>query len=376
MSSTKHDPLPPLSLYLHYPWCLSKCPYCDFNSHQVRDSDDRDAYLKRLRADIRQNAHLAQGRKLQSVYFGGGTPSLMQPSEVAALIEEVDRQFGLPDEITLETNPGTFEKQKFQEFRSAGVTRLSIGVQSFQDDKLVSLGRVHDSKQALQAVNSALQLFDRVNIDLMYGLPHQSIEDALSDLHRAIATGVGHLSWYQLTIEPRTVFSRRPPTLPKEAATLSMERAGLEALKQAGFERYEISAFSCEGQSCRHNLNYWQFGDYIGVGAGAHGKLTTADGPVRTEYARQPRLYVDRGDDRHRVSTIAEDCLPVEFMMNALRLTEGVEEALFEAHTGLELSRIDKVIERLRNLGLMQTTHLGLTEHGLTLLDSLVAEFL
>ena len=368
--------LPPLSLYLHYPWCLAKCPYCDFNSHQVKESDDRQAYLRQLREDLRQSAALAQDRKLESLYIGGGTPSLMQPSEVVALLEEIDRQFGVPDEITLESNPGTFEAEKFEGFRSAGVTRLSIGVQSFQDDKLVALGRVHDANEALHAATNALQIFERVNIDLMYGLPGQSIADALFDLERAIGTGVEHISWYQLTIEPRTVFYRRPPVLPKETATLSIEEAGLEALKQAGFERYEISAFARRGESCIHNLNYWRFGDYLGVGAGAHGKLTTSSGPIRTEFARQPRLYLAGRDDRHRVSPIAQESLPVEFMMNALRLIEGVEESLFEARTGIEFSRIAERVEQLRNLGFLQPSRLGLTERGLTLLDSVVAEFL
>ncbi len=368
--------LVPLSLYLHYPWCVAKCPYCDFNSHEAKESDDRDAYLARLTEDLRASASLGGGRKLESVYLGGGTPSLMQVSEVAALLEEIDRQFGLPAEITLETNPGTFEAEKFRGFRSAGVTRLSIGVQSFQDDKLGALGRIHDTNEALRAATNAVQIFNHVNLDLMYGLPGQSIEDALSDLERAIGTGAGHISWYQLTIEPRTVFHRRRPILPKESETLSMESAGLEALERARLERYEISAFARRGEACRHNLNYWQFGDYLGVGAGAHGKLTTPDGPLRTQFARQPRLYLAGNGDRHRVSPIAEESLPVEFMMNALRLIQGVEASLFEMHTGLEDSRIAEKLTHLRDLGLMREAHLGLTKRGLTLLDSVVAEFL
>lgn len=368
--------LPPLSLYLHYPWCLAKCPYCDFNSHQARDSDDRGAYLRQLLEDLRECRRLVEGRKLESLYFGGGTPSLMQPSEVGALLEEIDRLFGLPDEITLESNPGTFEVGRFKGFRAAGVTRLSIGAQSFQNDKLVSLGRVHDANEALHAATEGRRIFDQVNIDLMYGLPDQTLDDALFDLARAIATGVEHISWYQLTIEPRTMFHRRPPVLPKEREALSIEQAGCESLQQAGFARYEISAFARRGQACRHNLNYWKFGDFLGVGAGAHGKLTTSGGALRTEFVRQPRLYSAGRENRQRVSPISEESLPVEFMMNALRLIAGVEESLFKARTGIALSEIAVTVRRLRDQGLMQRTNLGLTERGLTLLDSVVGEFL
>ncbi len=365
----------PLSLYVHYPWCLSKCPYCDFNSHEVRASDDRDAYFTRLKADIRQQAEFAQGRALTSVYIGGGTPSLMQPAEVASLLAEIDRHLGCPAEITLEANPGTFEKDRFTGFHAAGVTRLSIGAQSFQDSKLRSLGRVHDAGEVVRAADMAMQLFAHVNIDLMYGLPGQSVDEALDDLQRAIAAGVSHVSWYQLTLEPRTQFYRYPPRLPDEAHLLSMETAGLELLAQAGFKRYEISAFARCGHLCRHNINYWQFGDYLGVGAGAHGKLTTPRGPLRSEYCRQPRLYTGSGDDRYRVAPIAEESLPVEFMMNALRLIDGVEESLFERHTGLGLSHIAGTLDALRERGLLRPSHLGLTGRGLRFLDSVVAEF-
>ena len=368
--------LPPLSLYLHYPWCIAKCPYCDFNSHQVKQGDDQQAYLARLIEDLGKASRFAAGRPLTSVYLGGGTPSLLQGSELERLLGEVDKCFGLPEEVTLETNPGTFELEKFKDFRAAGVNRLSIGVQSFQDDKLAALGRVHDSREALNAVASALGLFDRVNLDLMYGLPGQSLEDAQSDLRRAIGMGVGHISWYQLTIEPRTLFHRRPPKLPSENQAIFMEAAGLQLLEEADYRRYEVSAFARKGEECAHNLNYWEFGDYIGTGAGAHGKLTMREGLFRTRQVRQPRLYAFPRPDQVSVEPITEDSLAVEFMMNALRLVEGVSESSFEERTGLPLSRISAQLGRLRALGLMRWNRLGLTESGLKVLDSVVAEFL
>lgn len=368
---------PPLALYVHYPWCLSKCPYCDFNSHQVKQGDDQAAYQDRLVQDLGRLSRRSQGRPLTSVYFGGGTPSLMRPREVERLLQEIDRGFGLPDEITLETNPGTFELEKFRDFQSLGITRLSIGVQSFQDDKLGALGRVHNAREARNAVSDALRIFERVNLDLMYALPGQSLEDACSDLSRAITEGVGHISWYQLTIEPRTVFYRRPPPLlPVEDDAIAMEEAGLDLLQQADYGRYEISAFARQDQVCQHNINYWRFGDYMGVGAGAHGKLTGRRGPVRTQVARQPRRYVLPDIDHFSEQPIAEQSLAVEFMMNALRLTEGVDESLFEARTGQPLARIQPQLDKLRALGLMRQDRLGLTASGLRLLDSVVAEFL
>ncbi len=368
--------LPPLSLYLHYPWCIAKCPYCDFNSHERKTNVDTAAYLRQLVADIRESKALAGGRPLASVYFGGGTPSLMSAREVTEVLAAVEETHGLPDEITLESNPGSFEQDKFEAFRAAGITRLSIGVQSFQDDKLRSLGRVHGGDEALRAASSAVEMFDRVNVDLMYGLPAQTAEDALSDLETACSLGVGHLSWYQLTIEPRTVFHRRPPLLPVEAEALEMEAAGLEKLDAAGFRRYEISAFAKDDQTCQHNLNYWQFGDYLGVGAGAHGKLTSGNNAIRTSFARQPRRFSGEVPDRFNEAPIAEESLPVEFMMNALRLIDGVDEELFEARTGIPLIRIQETLGELRAAGLMRSDRLGLTAKGLRFLDSVVGEFL
>lgn len=361
---------------MHYPWCLSKCPYCDFNSHQVKASDDQEAYQNRLIQDLKAAGRLADGRSLTSVYFGGGTPSLMRPSQIECLLREIDRNFGLPDEITLETNPGTFELDKFKDFHRAGVTRLSIGVQSFKDDQLSALGRVHSAREALQALSGALHIFERVNLDLMYALPAQSIKDACLDLSRAVTEGVGHISWYQLTIEPRTVFHRRPPLLPIEDEAIAMEEAGIDLLQNAGFDRYEISAFAHQAHNCQHNLNYWQFGDYIGVGAGAHGKLTRREGPVRTQVVRQPRLYADPGFDHYSEQPIAKDGLPVEFMMNALRLLDGVDEMIFEQRTGQPLAGILPRLRELRALGLMHEDRLALTASGIRVLDSVVAEFL
>lgn len=368
--------LPPVGLYLHYPWCIAKCPYCDFNSHQVKSGDDHEAYIARLIEDLGRARGLAAGRALASVYLGGGTPSLMRASEVERLLIEVDKWFGLPDEVTLETNPGTFELEKFKDFRSAGVTRLSIGVQSFQDEKLASLGRVHGAGEASSAVSGALKIFDCVNLDIMYGLPGQTLEDARSDLQLAIKEGVGHISWYQLTIEPRTVFHRRPPQLPTEDEAVSIDEAGLEILRESGYQRYEISAFAKRGHACAHNLNYWKFGDYIGIGAGAHGKLTMREGPIRTQQVRQPRLYMNPEPERLSMEPIAEESRAVEFMMNALRLIEGVPEPLFEERTRMPLSTVSPILDRLRSFGLMREDRLGLTAKGLGLLDSVVAEFL
>jgi len=366
----------PLSLYVHYPWCIAKCPYCDFNSHEHKANVDSAAYVHQLVADIRESEASAHGRSLTSVYFGGGTPSLMSPKEVAMVLAAVEDTYGLPDEITLESNPGTFERDKFEAFRAAGVTRLSIGVQSFQDDKLCALGRVHNGNEAVHAVSSAVEIFHRVNVDLMYGLPAQTVEDALFDLDQACSLGAAHLSWYQLTIEPRTVFHRRPPLLPVEAEALEMEAAGLDRLDATGFRRYEISAFARDDQACRHNLNYWQFGDYLGVGAGAHGKLTNANSAIRTSFARQPRRYCRDAADRFSATPVAEESLPVEFMMNALRLIDGVDEALFEGRTGMPLERIQKTLDELRATGLMRPDRLCLTGKGLRFLDSAVAAFL
>ena len=374
MESSFSVPLP-VSLYLHYPWCIAKCPYCDFNSHERKAKDDSQPYVQQLITDIRSSAARVAG-PLTSVYFGGGTPSLMQPSEVRRVLAAVADSFGLPDEITLESNPGTFERDKFRAFRDAGITRLSVGVQSFQSSKLRALGRVHDADEARHAVSSALEIFDRVNVDLMYGLPEQSVDDALFDLDCAIGMGVGQLSWYQLTIERRTVFHRRPPVLPIECDALAMEAAGLELLDAAGLDRYEISAFAKDGEQCRHNLNYWQFGDYIGIGAGAHGKRSVNGRTVRTSFARQPRRYVGGESDRYREEAVPDESLPVEFMMNALRLIDGVDEALFKARTGVPLSRIADTLDALRDQGLMHRERLGLSTRGVPLLDSVVAEFL
>jgi len=368
---------PPLSLYVHYPWCIAKCPYCDFNSHEKKAGVDSAAYVRQLAADIRESRALGYGRSLTGIYFGGGTPSLMSPKDVTDVLDAARDTFGLPDEITLESNPSTFERDKFEAFRAAGVTRVSIGVQSFQDDKLSTLGRVHSADEAARAISSAVEIFDHVNVDLMYGLPAQTLEDALSDMEQACSSGAGHVSWYQLTIEPRTVFHRRPPPLlAVEKQALEMEEAGLEKLAAAGFRRYEISAFAKGDEACRHNLNYWQFGDYVGIGAGAHGKLTREDGAIRTSFIRQPRRFSQEIPDRFSETPIAEESMPVEFMMNALRLIDGVDEALFAARTGVPLVRIQRTLDELRATGLMRADRIGLTAKGLRLLDSVVGEFL
>ena len=322
---------PPLGLYVHFPWCVRKCPYCDFNSHPL-DGELRDeAYLAVLLEDLdREREHLGD-RGVQTVYFGGGTPSLFPPAAFDALVRHV------PDavEITLEANPGTVEHGDFAGYRSVGVTRISLGAQSFDATQLKGLGRIHsaaETRRAAAAVRSAG--FDSFNIDLMYGLPRQTVGQALDDLEQAIRLDPPHISWYQLTIEAKTEFARRPPIgLPDDDRAVEIEEAGIDLLARHGYHRYEVSAFARDGHQCGHNLNYWRFGDYIGIGAGAHGKLTRPDGAIiRTSKAHQPRLYM-RGATG-TANRVHPGDLPGEFMMNALRLTDGVDMACFERVPG------------------------------------------
>jgi oxygen-independent coproporphyrinogen-3 oxidase len=377
---------------VHIPWCVRKCPYCDFNSHAQSSEKNSEIpereYLAALIADLDIDRTAVKQRELQSIFFGGGTPSLMSPHIIGELLEAVAARFTLSPtiEITLEANPGTTEQQRFADFRAAGVNRLSIGVQSFNPRHLQTLGRIHDSDQALRAVAQARNAgFDNINLDLMHGLPAQSIEDAMADLQQAVALETEHLSWYQLTIEPNTEFYKRPPQLPEDDTLAAIQESGFELLAGAGFEHYEVSAFCRHGRASLHNLNYWQFGDYIGIGAGAHGKLTRRDGATstlsieRTHKTRLPKDYLasagrcDRNNER--ISTVA---LPFEFMMNALRLHRGFARELFSARTGLPWAVVASKIDALIARGLLidDAECIVPTPLGQRFLNDVLGEFL
>lgn len=371
-----------LALYVHFPWCVKKCPYCDFNSHPVTGAIPEAAYLTQLRADL--DAELADLPKpsIATIFIGGGTPSLCSAAGVQRFLDHVRSVTDLAAdaEVTLEANPGAVDRDQFAGFRAAGVNRLSIGAQSFQEEALNRLGRIHGPDDILRAVDAARDAgFARLNLDLMHGLPGQTVENACGDLDRAVAAEPEHLSWYQLTIEPRTIFARERPVLPAEDDLEAIETAGLDLLASAGYQRYEVSAYARPGQACLHNLNYWRFGDYLGIGAGAHGKLTDSSRGVitRTDKPTQPRLYLNAIPTALRNTTeVGTTERPAEFMMNALRLIDGVEESLFEERTGVPLEVIAARLEQLRRQGLMRRERLGLTEKGLRFLDGVVSRFL
>src|SRR5688572_3667007 len=336
------DELPPLALYVHLPWCVRKCPYCDFNSYEARGALPDLEYVAALLRDLRGELTLAQGRTIETIYFGGGTPSLFSGAAIARLLEGVRAEVSIAAdaEITLEANPGAVDTARFAAFRDAGVNRLSIGVQSFRDDKLRALGRVHDAGQAEAAVAVARAAgFTNLNLDLMYGLPGDDVAGAVADLERAIALKPEHLSWYQLTLEPNTAFERRPPALPDDDVVARIEEQGRALLAAHGYERYEVSAYAQRGRRCLHNLNYWQFGDYLGIGAGAHGKVTLpAPGEIaRRAKTRNPRTYLQQAGSaaatsEERVGRRSQAAL--EFLMNALRLLDGTPVEMFQARAG------------------------------------------
>ena len=372
----------PLGLYVHLPWCERKCPYCDFNSHE-REQLPEDAYVTTLLADLDGEAAAAGGRPVETVFIGGGTPSLFSREAIARLLQGIRERVVLTAdaEITLEANPGSAEAAKFTAFRAAGVNRLSLGIQSFDDDALARLGRVHDRAQALAAIAAAREAgFDNLNLDLMHGLPGQDLAAGLADLDTAIALGPEHLSWYQLTIEPNTVFHRRPPVLPGEAILGDLESEGAKRLESAGYGRYEVSAWSRPGRRSRHNLGYWTFGDYLAIGAGAHGKVTGVDGRVR-RYAkrRQPEAYLEALPGGFTASERDLDPadLAGEFMLNALRLVEGVPRARFAEATGLDDVAIASTVDALVGKGLLRNdpARLGTTPLGLAFLDDVVGAF-
>jgi putative oxygen-independent coproporphyrinogen III oxidase len=358
---------PPLSVYVHLPWCLKKCPYCDFNSHEYSTAGatprelPEARYLDAVRADLERSLPLVWGRTVHTIFLGGGTPSLFSPDGIARLLSDLRMLLPLAAdcEITMEANPGTFEKDRFRAFAQAGVNRLSIGVQTFHDERLKALGRVHDRAQAIAAAEEAARSFETFNLDLMYALPGQDLAGLDADLDLGVALGAPHLSLYHLTLEPNTVFASRPPAgLPDEDTAYDMLDRVTERTAQAGFDRYEVSAYARAGHRCRHNVNYWQFGDYLGLGAGAHGKLSFAHRVVRQVRWREPGMYMDRsqpgGQSVSNESDVARAALPFEFMLNALRLREGFPLALFTERCGLPLSAIAKPLAQAQDKGLLE----------------------
>ncbi len=375
--------LPPLSLYVHLPWCLKKCPYCDFNSHQSPTELPEQRYLDALMADLEASLPLVWGRTVHSIFIGGGTPSLFSPQSIDRLIGDIRARLRLePDcEITLEANPGTFEKDRFKAFRSAGVTRLSIGVQSFDDAHLQALGRVHDRAQAIAAVEEAAQAFDTFNLDIMYALPGQTLAGLEADMRQALAFDPPHISIYHLTVEPNTVFAKYPPVLPEEDDAYAMLDRISEMTADAGMERYEVSAYAKPGHRCAHNLNYWQFGDYLGIGAGAHSKLSFAHRVVRQVRFRDPNLYMDKalaGTPVAQDSEVARADLPFEFMLNTLRLRDGFKLQDFSEKTGLPLTAIQAGLDQAERQGLITRDFVQVkpTERGFDFLNDLQALFL
>lgn len=377
---------PPLSLYVHYPWCVRKCPYCDFNSHAVRgDIPERD-YLNALVADLEQHAPDIWGRSVETIFFGGGTPSLMSAEGLDFLLGKIRAIVKLEPlaEITLEANPGTTEQSRFESYRQAGINRLSIGVQTFNADQLNVLGRIHSGDEAAQACESAAKAgFDNFNIDLMHGLPDQSEDDAADDIRRAIALSPSHLSYYQLTLEPNTLFAARPPHLPDEDKLAAIQSVGQRMITEAGYEQYEVSAYAQANRRCQHNLNYWTFGDYLGIGAGAHSKLSFPANNliVRHSKHKHPEKYLQTAHSPERIQAshnVSEAEARFEFMMNALRLNDGFTPLQFEQCTGETLHPLTKTLVEVERDGLLQrdTNRIAATPLGLQFLDTLLERFM
>jgi putative oxygen-independent coproporphyrinogen III oxidase len=371
--------LPPLALYVHIPWCVRKCPYCDFNSHERTGDLPEQEYISRLMQDVEELLPSVWGRPLTSVFIGGGTPSLFSPASIDSLLSGVRARLRLePDaEITLEANPGTVEAARFRGFRAAGVNRISLGVQSFDDRMLAALGRIHGADEARRAIEAALGAFDNVNVDLMYGLPAQTLAMARADIAEAARCGAAHVSAYQLTIEPNTVFFSRPPALPAHDECADMQVAVEEALAGAGYEHYETSAFARAGRRSRHNVNYWEFGDYLGIGAGAHGKISFPERITRHARAKQPSVYL-QGNSLVENREIAPAEIPFEFMLNALRLVEGFPVSLFTERTGLPLAAIERELQAAEEKGLIERDwrRVRPTERGRRFLNELLEGFL
>lgn len=378
--------LPPLSLYVHLPWCIQKCPYCDFNSHEWRDNAQRmpeQRYIDALLADLEVSLPLIWGRPVHSIFIGGGTPSLFEPASIDRLISGIRARLPLEAEaeITMEANPGTFEKDRFKAFRAAGVTRLSIGVQSFNDAHLKALGRVHNSDQAMAAVTEAQSAFDTFNLDVMYALPGQSLADLTQDIQTALSFKPPHISIYHLTIEPNTLFAKHPPALPAEDDAYEMMDLITDMTSAAGLQRYEVSAYAKPGHRCWHNLNYWQFGDYLGIGAGAHSKLSFAHRIMRYVRYREPQLYLAKalqGEPVTQYEEVAREDLPFEYMLNALRLKEGFSLADYMARTGLSMTAIQQGLSNAeaKQLIVRDLNRVWPTSRGFDFLSDLQALFL
>ncbi|MCC6209491.1 MAG: oxygen-independent coproporphyrinogen III oxidase-like protein [Burkholderiales bacterium] len=370
--------LPPLCLYVHFPWCVRKCPYCDFNSHERAGPLPEREYLAALLRDLEALLPSVWGRRIHAIFLGGGTPSLFSAAAIDELLSAIRSRLHVePDaEVTLEANPGTAESARFRGYRDAGVNRLSLGVQSFDDGALRALGRIHSAHEARRAIGMAMAAFGNVNIDLMYGLPGQTFAMLRADAREGVRHGVPHLSAYQLTIEPNTAFFSRPPALPGHDATADMQLEVENVLREAGFEHYETSAFALPGRRCRHNLNYWEFGDYLGIGAGAHGKISFADRVTRQEQVRQPREYLAAGARSERIIAARE--LPFEFALNALRLIDGFDAGLYAARTGLPALTIEAALRAAEAKRLLERRggRIAPTGLGRRFLNDLVALFL
>lgn len=373
----------PLSLYIHMPWCIRKCPYCDFNSHALKNELPEAEYIQRLIVELQQQLSLINHRPIHSIFIGGGTPSLFSPESYGKLFHFIEHTLMLENEceITLEANPGTVEQTNFDGYRQIGINRLSLGVQSFQMDKLKSLGRIHNGDEAIRAMDIARRAgFTNINIDLMHGLPKQTIEDALYDLNMALSLSPTHLSWYQLTLEPNTYFYKHPPRLPKDETLWNIQQRGHQLLTQHRFTHYEVSAYCQPHYRCRHNLNYWEFGDYLGLGAGAHSKITHANGQVsRHANVKNPKRYLDLQQspiEENKVLTTEE--LAFEFMLNALRLQQPISYQLFSERTGLTLAHIHQPLQLAQQYQFMQLTdtHLSLTALGTQFLNDVTELFL
>ena len=395
--------LPPLSLYVHIPWCIKKCPYCDFNSHQIKDDKeskdvktkvidirsanqgfDEKRYLEALRLDLQSTLPKVWGRRIHTIFIGGGTPSLLSSEGLDQLLSDIRALLPVnaDAEITMEANPGTFEIEKFKSYSQSGINRISLGIQSFNDEKLKALGRIHDSAQAKTAIHAALDLFDQVNLDLMYALPNQTLDEAIQDLEQALTFKTQHLSLYHLTLEPNTLFAKYPPAIPDDDSAFEMLDALMEKLNGAGYERYEISAYAKNGNRCQHNMNYWKFGDYIGIGAGAHGKISAHNQITRQTNERHPDTYMQKifaqGHALIEERILSKDDLPFEYMLNTLRLIDGVPTHEFKERTGLEISAINGPIQQALKKGLLDEdpTSLKASSLGIQYLNDLQMLFL
>lgn len=374
--------LPPLSLYIHIPWCVKKCPYCDFNSHNASNNLPEKQYIQALLDDLDNDMPWVQNREIKSIFIGGGTPSLFSASSYDYLFNQLTNKlsFAKDIEITLEANPGTFEAEKFNAYRQAGINRLSIGIQSFNEHHLKRLGRIHNGSQAQAAIKMAYDAgFERINLDLMHGLPEQTPQQALADLELALSFKTEHLSWYQLTIEPNTQFYKTPPILPDDERLWEIQEKGQALIQSSGLQQYEISGYTKAGCEAKHNLNYWQFGDYLGIGAGAHGKLSLPDGNriLRTQKRRMPNAYLNQSPFLAKQMAIPQSQRTLEFMLNALRLKQGVTFEVFENRTGLSLKKIQAAIKAAQSKKLLEEheTKIVPTEKGQLFLNDLLALF-